>query len=85
MHTLIIKIESGVIADVYSTDPAHVIVVDYDLIEGDETFEGRMKKAVFAMPPDYCINPEDIEGLVRSLVAECSRPDRGQFRRIVAE
>lgn len=76
MNTLIVKIESGVIAEVYSTAPAQIIVVDYDLIEGDETFDCRMRKAVLSMPPDDYIKSHDIDTRVKDLVVQCSRPDR---------
>jgi hypothetical protein len=32
MDTIIIKIESGIVADVYSTVPVQVVVVDHDVI-----------------------------------------------------
>lgn len=73
-NIIVIKIESGVVADVYSTNPAQVIVVDYDVIEGNETFERRMQKAVFSTTPDFRIKPEDIDTVVTSLVVECDRP-----------
>lgn len=76
MNTLIVKIESGVIAEVYSTTPAQIIVVDYDLIEGDETLDCRMRKAVLSMPPDEYIKTDDIDTRVKDLVVQCSRPDR---------
>lgn len=76
MNTLIVKIESGVIAEVYSTVQAKIIVVDYDLIEGDETFDSRVRKAVLSMHPDEYIKPHDIDSMVETLVVQCSRPDR---------
>ena len=51
MNQIIIKIESGVVADVYFTEPVNVTIVDHDVIEGGETFEGRMKKAVSVHDP----------------------------------
>ncbi len=75
-NTVIIKIESGVVADIYSTEPVKIIVVDYDLIEGDETFERRCQKAVLSMVPDCYVKPEDIDTAVSSLVEECVRPAR---------
>ncbi len=74
MNHIVIKIESGVIADVYFTEPVEVTVVDHDVIEGGETFEERMKKAVMTMTPDRRLRPGEIEQAVRSLVLECSRP-----------
>ncbi len=74
MNQIIIKIESGVVADVYFTEPVRVTVVDHDVIEGGETFEDRMKKAVLSMIPEQRISPEDIEGRVKALVLECRRP-----------
>ncbi len=74
MTHIIIKIESGVVADVYATEPVTVTVVDHDVIEGGETFECRMKKAVLSMHPEQRIMPEKIDEAVRSLVLECRRP-----------
>jgi hypothetical protein len=75
-NTIIIKIESGVVADVYATDPAQVIIVDYDMIEGDETFERRVQKAVFSTTTDHCVNPDEIDTVVTSLIGDCIRPVR---------
>jgi hypothetical protein len=72
--TIIIKIESGVVADIYSTGPMRAIIVDYDMIEGGETFDLRMKKAVLSMTPEQYVKPEDIDAVVKSLVLECLRP-----------
>ncbi len=74
MNHIIIKIESGVVADVYFTEPVSVTIVDHDVIEGGETFEDRMKKAVLFTTPDQRVRPEEIEETVRSLVLECQRP-----------
>jgi len=74
MNHLIIKIESGVVADIYFTEPVNVTIVDHDVIEGGESFEGRMKKAVLSMTPDQHVRPEDIKQLVETLVLECRRP-----------
>ncbi len=74
MNHIIIKIESGVVADIYFTEPVSVTIVDHDVIEGGETFECRMKKAVLSMTPEQRIRPEEIEEAVRSLVRECRRP-----------
>jgi hypothetical protein len=74
MNHIIIKIESGIVADVYSTEPVDITIVDHDVIEGGETFEGRMKKAVLSMTPEQRIRPEDIEQMVKTLVLECIRP-----------
>jgi len=74
MNHLIIKIESGVVAAVYSTESVRVTVVDHDVIEGGESYETRMKKAVLSMVPEQRIRPEDIEKVVRTLVLECQRP-----------
>lgn len=74
MNTIIIKIESGVVADVYSTIPIQVVVVDHDVIEGGETFERRMEKAVLTMSIEQCIRPDDVSAMVRALVLECIRP-----------
>jgi hypothetical protein len=72
--TIVIKIESGVVADVYSADPLRVIVVDYDMIEGGETLERRIQKAVLPMTTEHGVPPEETDELVRSLVLECRRP-----------
>lgn len=74
MNHIIIKIESGVVADIYFTEPVNVTIVDHDVIEGGETFEDRMKKAVLSMTPEQRVRPEDIEQVVRTLVLECIRP-----------
>ena len=74
MNQIIIKIESGVVADIYFTEPVNVTIVDHDVIEGGETFEGRMKKAVLSMTTDQRIRPEEIEQVVKRLVLECRRP-----------
>ncbi len=74
MNHIIIKVESGVVADVYFTEPVKVIIVDHDVIEGGETFEDRINKAVLSMTPDRQVRPEEIEETVRSLVLECQRP-----------
>jgi hypothetical protein len=80
--TIVIKIESGVVADVYSADPLRVIVVDYDMIEGGETLERRIQKAVLPMTPERSLLPENIDELVKSLVLECRRPaDEGLLPR----
>jgi len=73
-NTVIIKIESGVVADIYSTSSVQAIIVDYDTIEGGETFEDRMKKSVLSMTPDHHVKPENVDAAVKSLVLECSRP-----------
>ena len=73
-NTIIIKIESGVVADIYSTDPVQAIIVDYDTIEGGETLEHRMKKAVLPMTAEQCLMPENVDNVVKTLVLECSRP-----------
>jgi hypothetical protein len=73
-NTVIIKIESGVVADIYSTHPVQAIIVDYDMIEGGETFEDRMKKAVLPMTAEHRVKVENVGDVVKSLVLECSRP-----------
>ena len=86
MNHIIIKIESGVVADVYFTEPVKMTIVDHDVIEGGESFEGRMKKAVLSMTLEQRIRPEDIEKVVRTLVLECRRPqDRRWPERIMAD
>jgi len=74
MNHIIIKIESGVVAEIYFTEPLGVTVVDHDVIEGGETFEDRMKKAVLSMTPDQRVRPEDVAMVVKALVRECVRP-----------
>ena len=73
-NTIIIKIESGVVADIYSTGPVKAIIVDYDMIEGGETFEHRMKKAVLPMAAEQCVKRENVDDVVKTLLLECSRP-----------
>ncbi len=82
MNHIIIKIESGVVSDIYFTDPLNVTIVDHDVIEGGEPFETRMKKAVLSMTPEQRVRHEDIEQVIESLVLECRRPgDRHASRR----
>jgi len=73
-NTIIIKIESGVVAEIYSIGPVQAIIVDYDMIEGGETFEHRMKKSVLAMTAEQRLTPENVDDVVKTLVLECSRP-----------
>jgi hypothetical protein len=74
MNHIIIKIESGVVSEIYSSEPLNVTIVDHDVIEGGETFECRMKKAVLPMTPELRFRPEDIDQVVKKLVLECLRP-----------
>jgi len=74
MNTIIIKIESGIVADVYSTAPVRVVVVDHDVIEGGETFERRMEMAVFTKSPEHYVKPDEVPSVVRTLVLACERP-----------
>lgn len=73
-NTIIVKIESGIVSEVYASAPIEVIVVDHDVIEGAETLEQRVRKSVSTMYPDGNIKPEDIQALVTSLVLQCIRP-----------
>ena len=80
MNHIIIKIESGVVDDIYFTEPVSVTIVDHDMIEGGDTYEARMKKAVLYMTPDQRVRHEDLAQLVETLVLECRRPsDRQAF------
>ncbi len=84
MNQIVIKIESGIVADIYFTEPVNVLIVDHDVIEGGESFEDRMKKAVFTFVPERRIRQDEIDKLVMSLVLECSRPvDRRSGQRLV--
>lgn len=74
MNHIIIKIESGVVSDIYFTDPLSVTIVDHDVIEGGETYETRMKKAVISMTPEQHVRHEDIDQVIKTLVLECRRP-----------
>ncbi|OGW34781.1 MAG: hypothetical protein A2010_01205 [Nitrospirae bacterium GWD2_57_9] len=74
INTIVIKIESGIVSEVYASAPIQVIVVDHDVIEGGETFEQRVHKSVSTMEPDKGVRPEDIEALVAGLILECVRP-----------
>jgi len=76
-NAIIIKIESGVVADVYMTEPMQIVIVDHDMIEGGETVEQRFRKSVFSFPFQKCIFPGHIDALVESLVLECKRPGDG--------
>lgn len=73
-NTIILKIESGVVSEIYASMPVEVIVVDHDVIEGGETFAQRMHKSVSTMVPDKGVKSEDINALVTALVLECKRP-----------
>ncbi len=82
MNHIIIKIESGVVADVYFTEPVNITIVDHDVIEGGETFEDRMKKEVMTMTSGLRVRPEEVTQTVRSLVLECRRPtDKRMLRK----
>ena len=72
--SIVIKIESGVVAEIFSTSPVQVTIVDYDMIEGGETYERRKKKAVISMASEQLIDQEHIPELVKSLLLECRRP-----------
>jgi len=74
MNHIIIKVESGIVADVYFTEPVNVTIVDHDVIEGGDTYETRMKKAVLSMTPEQRIRHDDIEQVIEALVLECRRP-----------
>ena len=74
MNTIILKIESGVVSEVYASSPVKIVVVDHDVIEGGETFEQRVAKSVSTMDPDKRFNPKDREALIISLVLDCVRP-----------
>lgn len=73
-NTIILKIESGIVSDIYASAPVEVIIVDHDVIEGGESFEQRMHKSVSTMLPDNVVAPEGVNALVASLVLECKRP-----------
>ena len=72
--SIVIKIESGVVAEIFSTSPVQVTIVDYDMIEGGEMYERRKKKAVISMASEQLIDQEHIPELVKSLLLECRRP-----------
>ncbi len=74
MNHIIITIESGAVADIRSTEPLQVTVVDHDLIEGGETFEERLRKAVIVVAPGPQVRTEEIAETVRHLVRACQRP-----------
>jgi hypothetical protein len=86
MNHIIIKIESGIVADIYSTELVSVTIVDHDVIEGGETFAQRMKKAVLSMMPERRVKCKDIDQVVRSVVLDCVRPaDRRLSGRIAVD
>ncbi len=74
MNHIIIKIESGIVSEVYSSEPLNVTIVDHDVIEGGETFDCRMKKAVLSMTSEPGVRPEDIDRAVKKMVLDCVRP-----------
>ena len=74
MNHIIIKIESGIVSEVHSSEPLKITVVDHDVIEGGETFDCRMKKAVMSMTSEPGVRPEDIERAVKKIVLDCVRP-----------
>lgn len=74
MNQLIIKIESGVVADIWHSGPFDVTVVDYDVIEGGDDLDARMRKAVLSLPSGQPIPAKGAQALVESLVAACERP-----------
>jgi hypothetical protein len=74
--SLIITVESGVVADILPTGPVDVVIVDLDLLENDDSFEQRMRKSVLPMTPESRIAPDDIPTLVTTIVQEYRRPSR---------
>jgi len=74
MNHLVIKIENGVVADIWHTEPLLVTIVDYDVIEPGDGLEQRMRKAVLSQPSGPLLPADALDALVRSLVAACSRP-----------
>jgi hypothetical protein len=74
MNHIIIKIDSGIVSEVHSSEPIKVTVVDHDVIEGGETFDCRMRKAVMSMTSEPGVRPEDIDRVVKKLVLDCIRP-----------
>jgi hypothetical protein len=79
MNHVIIKIESGVVSDVYFTEPVKVTFVNHDVIEGRNPYDTRMKSAVISMTVRQHISPEDIELVVKKLVLECEQPESKTF------
>jgi hypothetical protein len=73
---LIITVESGVVADILPTEPIKAVIVDLDMIENDDTFEQRLRKAILPMVPDGHIGTSDIPVQIESLVREYRRPER---------
>jgi|GEM_PF-2769919 hypothetical protein len=80
--TMIVKIESGVVSNIYSTHPVQVLVVDYDMIEGGESAQEKIRKSVHYTTPDSYITPELVYQVVEMLVMACRRPadDNVAFR-----
>ncbi len=74
MNHIIIKVESGIVSEVYSSEPLNVIIVDHDVIEGGETFDCRMKKAVMSMISEPTVEFQDIDRIVEKMVLDCVRP-----------
>ena len=50
MNQLIIKIESGVVADIWHSGQLDVTVVDYDVIEGGDSFEALVAECERPFP-----------------------------------
>jgi hypothetical protein len=73
---VIIAMESGVVADILPTGPIKAVVVDPDMIENDDPYEQRMRKAVLPIAPDGLILTSDMPVLIDSLVREYRRPER---------
>jgi len=74
--TLIITVESGVVADILPTGPIEAVIVDLDMLENDDTFEQRMRKSVLPMIPESRILSNDVSTLITTIVQEYRRPGR---------
>src|SRR5574341_437928 len=75
---LVIVIESGVVSDIYSSAPVQAVIVDYDMIEDDDPFERRMRKAVLPFGHGRRVGPGEVALLVASLARSFVRLGRGR-------
>jgi len=72
--SLIITVESGRVTDILPTGPVEAVVVDLDMIEDEDSFEHRMRKAILPLDPDGRILPRDMNTMIAAIVREYRRP-----------
>jgi hypothetical protein len=83
--TMIITVESGVVTAILPTGPVEAVVVDLDMIENEDPFENRVRKAVLQLDPDDRIRRDDLNSLIAAMVREYRRPERRQAPLVAAE